>query len=265
MALISGSLYKYTLFIIISITFLFTTLFLLWDEKHNVNLDSITFFDVGQGDAILLTSNSECLLVDGGPNFEILSKLLKYCGLFKCDLHRVVSTHAHADHLNGILRVLQYCTYDIFNSNFDIINKMDVSPLLKHDKFIFGKFIVYVLWPPKIYNGNINDLSIVLLIDYLDKEILLTGDIGAKIFDQIKFEDYKYIIDGELDILKVSHHGSLDSFNEKVLQNLDIKNAVISVGKNSYGHPSSYYLEFFENNHVNLYRTDEFGDVTFVL
>ena len=68
-------------------------------------------------------------------------------------------------------------------------------------------------------------------------------------------------IDLKSDILKVAHHGSKYSTSGEFLENVKPKIAVISVGKNSYGHPTPETLQRLENFDIHILRTDEYGDI----
>ena len=98
-----------------------------------------------------------------------------------------------------------------------------------------------------------NDSSVVLLLKVFNSNFLLTGDIEES-------ED-KIMIKENIDFLKVAHHGSKYSTRELFLSNNKIKNAVISVGKNRYGHPSQEVLSRLNSKNINILRTDIDGNI----
>jgi len=66
------------------------------------------------------------------------------------------------------------------------------------------------------------------------------------------------------DLIKIPHHGSAGAYDENFLKKVGAKSAVISVGPNSYGHPTKTVLDGLANLGVNVFRTDELGTVEFV-
>lgn len=109
--------------------------------------------------------------------------------------------------------------------------------------------------------GDVNEQSVVLLLDYGDQEALLTGDIGIeterKILENNQLPD--------IEILKVGHHGSKYSTGEEWLQRLKPEVGIISVGGgNRYGHPAKETLGRMETSGVEIRRTDLEGDVELV-
>ncbi len=103
-----------------------------------------------------------------------------------------------------------------------------------------------------------NDSSLIVLINYKDKKILYTGDSSSLIEE--KFADEI----GNVDILKVSHHGSEYSTSEKFLSKIFPEYSVISAGKNNpYGHPSPKVLDNLSNIKSKILRTDLDGEILF--
>ena len=137
------------------------------------------------------------------------------------------------------------------------------------DIFTYKDVTIKVLWPDlkntNVDYSNINNLSIVLFVDYGDFEALLTGDAESEVLDQIDLTDVVPAIQNGLDVYKVPHHGASNGLSLKLLNQLKPKNCVISVGANNkYGHPSPKTIKALESILCKVYRTDEVGDVTFV-
>lgn len=103
---------------------------------------------------------------------------------------------------------------------------------------------------------ELNSFSTVLLLRYKDFEVLLTGDADAKIQDEILKNNNL----GEVEVLKVPHHGSKTALLGDFLEAVKPKTAVISVGKNSYGHPNGELIERLKKVGASVKRTDE-GEV----
>ena len=94
-----------------------------------------------------------------------------------------------------------------------------------------------------------NDLSLIMLLDYGESEVLFTGDANAGAAPDV-------------DILKVGHHGSRDATDLTVVQSTTPQAAVISVGYNYYGHPSDEVIALLADAGAEVYRTDECGAIT---
>ena len=267
--------------------------FVLWTQNVNNNL-SIKVLDVGQGDAILINSgNSGSMLIDGGDNWDVDWYLSKQFVFPRCNINALVVTHPHADHLYGINRILKRCKPNLVTFN-DVyyssklsevfleniqhlssdkkITNFNFAHLKSGDTFYFGKVKFIVLWPDETflknatYLNNINDISTVLLLDAGKFEALFTGDLSGEIFSKIDKELYKKHIDGDLEILKVPHHGSADGRNIDFYRSLSPRYCVISVGlDNRYNHPDKTQIEELKQIGCSVLRTDEVGTIEFNL
>ena len=130
------------------------------------------------------------------------------------------------------------------------------------DNFVFSKNMEMLLLNP-IYTSNIynesdfNNASIVVKLFYKNSKFLFTGDI-----EEIA-EKRMLVWQNNLksDILKVAHHGSSSSSSLEFLNEVDPIIAVISVGKNNFGHPSPKIIERLEDKNIKVYRTDENGTI----
>ncbi|RJR24653.1 hypothetical protein C4578_02570 [Candidatus Microgenomates bacterium] len=106
---------------------------------------------------------------------------------------------------------------------------------------------------------NLNDFSLVILVQYQNRKFLLMGDADSRVQDKIlKFNDLK-----KVDLLKFPHHGSKTGITEEFLKEVNPVEAVISVGKNSFGHPAKETLELLEKHKVRIRRTDKEGSVSY--
>ena len=105
-----------------------------------------------------------------------------------------------------------------------------------------------------------NEQSVVLRLEYGGFSALLTGDIGSKSEEVL----IKSGVDLTSDILKVGHHGSRYSSTEEFLKAVNPKLAIVSVGKNNYGHPTGEVLKRLEQVGARVLRTDEEGNIEIV-
>ncbi len=241
--------------------------------SHNKSL-ILRFIDVNQGDATLLSYKNEYMLIDGGPSYVIDYNVYKL-NPTKCLINHVILTHPHKDHLFGLLRILPRCNVsNIFHNAIDHSYKQynvwlkDITPryLTKGNVIWLGEVALHILWPPDKYKSpNINNSSIVILVDYKDFEALLMADAEVLAIKQIEIEKYLHLIQNGLDVYKVSHQGSIDGLDRDFLLLLQPKIAVISVGKNKYGHPSDEVLKYLESIGSQIYRTDLSGNIKVVV
>lgn len=224
----------------------------------------ITFLDVGQGDAALLRGPSgETVLVDGGPDAEILAEALARRGVHRIDL--LVISHRHADHCCGLVRLTAAAAvkrvWVADEGDEDGCLAVVLEELARSGTVLeqpgpgwtaqVGVFDITVLGPARRYMSA-NDNSIVLLVSSAGRTLLLPGDIEA-------------IAQGELgpvpcDVLKVPHQGAATS-DPRWLAAIDPDVAVFSVGPNNYGHPDPAVIELLRGEGAEIRRTDELGDI----
>ncbi len=122
-----------------------------------------------------------------------------------------------------------------------------------------------VLWPcskNKISENVLNNNSLVCKLVYLSFSCIFTGDI-EEIAEKAILEKYKnstQIL--KTDILKIAHHGSKTSSTEEFLETVKPKIALIGVGpNNNFGHPNKNVIERIKNNKIEIFRTDENGEI----
>ena len=114
-----------------------------------------------------------------------------------------------------------------------------------------------------------NDYSPIMIISYMGKKVMLTGDVGKDVEEDfisaINSSNYNLPLSYfDVDVLKVAHHGSKYSTTEEFLNVIMPEIAVISVGKNSYGHPTQETLQRLEESGINknnIYRTDKNANI----
>jgi len=238
---------------------------------------SVSFLDVGQGDAILIqTPDGVEVLIDGGPNNSVLRELSKQMSFFDRKIDMVIGTHPDSDHIGGLIDVLSRYEVDTIVTTE---NQSDTSTASSYvqattnegakiiyaragQKFTLGESITLrVLFP--VYEASkmeSNASSIILQLVYGEIEFLLTGDSPKRIEEYLVQEG----VDLESDVLKAGHHGSRTSTSEMFLEAVDPQFAVISAEKDSrYGHPHVEVTDMLFNHRVTTYATAEEGTVTF--
>jgi len=234
------------------------------------------FLDVGQGDSELIRlPHGMTMLVDGGPDFKVVSELDR---LFKSNnfyIDLVFITHPQTDHFAGLIHVLSKYAVGgiIFNGRTSESKEWKVLMKLVEEKKIplitvlagdvirFEDSVISILSPMSKFltSGEPNDGSVVLKISTSKTSILLTGDITSKIEREL-VEKYS---NNELgvDVLKIPHHGSKYSSTKDFLKAVQPKVAIIEVGgSNSYGHPNPETLgRITESGIAKIFRTDSNG------
>lgn len=232
----------------------------------------VHFIDVGQGDSILIESPSgKTMLIDGGvkgAGQQIVS-YLKELGINKLDI--VVATHPDADHIGGLIPVLDNMTIEQFydsgkvhtSQTFEeMLTRIDEKNIPYHvpkigDDIEFDKGVNV-----KVLNANDqatdnNDASIVLKMTYGNVSFLLTGDAGVA----LEKEMLQY--DVEATVLKAGHHGSNTSSSEEFIQAVKPKVAILSYGEdNKYGHPHAEIVDRLQAIGSKIYATADLGTIT---
>ena len=258
-----------------TITWLFLLLAILLPSS-SVASDTalIEFLDVGQGDAILVTTpEAKTMLVDAGPSGKIVEKLQRR-GLSAIDL--MVISHHHFDHYGGMDDVINnFEVRNILVTNAPHTTQRLVSLLrLIRDKEIrvlnpgeegrtltLGSVEVIVFPRRPTYFGNENNNSIGLRVVHGDVSVLLTGDSEPSLH-RWWLQNVSSALYADCSILKVPHHGSKNGLNQEWLQVVNPQLAVISVGSgNRYGHPDSRVVSMLHDAGATLLRTDKDGTV----
>lgn len=248
-----------------------------WEERQNL---LITFFDVGQGDAVFIeVPNGNQILVDGGPNDAVLAKLGRALPFWDKTIDLLILTHPHTDHLNGLLGVLRrykvgmvletgvlYATPQVKEWN-TLLKERGVRRIIaeRGQKIDLGDgAAIYLLAPFEKFLGKrvskINNASLVGRLVYGKNSVLLAADIEKDIERRLLYSSPQLL---DSDILKVPHHGSRTSSLEEFLSAVSPQIAVIQVGRNRYGHPSAEVLERLQEAGVEILRNDQEGDIKF--
>ena len=224
----------------------------------------VTFADVGQGDAVLITTPSgRQVVIDGGPSPTVAARLLgKTMPFWDRDIELVVATHPHSDHVTGLTEVLK--RYDVSRVlerrvDYDSAPYREWRRLVSREGAIVteaeaGQIIAFddgvaleVLNPPRaLLRGTTSDVdnaSVVLRLTYGDVSFVLTGDVFREA--ELLLAATAFNLDG--DVLKVAHHGSRTSSSGDFLDRVAPAVAVISLGEgNRFGHPHSETIAALE-------------------
>lgn len=238
----------------------------------------VTFFDVGQGDAILIEApGGNQILVDGGPDERILSRLGETLPFWDRSLDLLIVTHPHADHLAGLIDVLR--RYDVgmvmtsgtghatpeYEEWERLVQERGVPVAIarKGQKINAGNGVVLDILSPAegalAAADHPHDANIVARLIHGETSVLLTGDAERMLEYRLLFESPDLL---DADILKVGHHGSKTSSTEEFLNAVSPDLAVMSLGKkNRYGHPHPDVVERFQTRNIPVRRTDADGDI----
>ena len=240
---------------------------------------ALHFLDVGQGDAaVIRTPGGRWVLVDGGPagiradaGRRVVAPFLERAGARR--LVAAIVSHAHADHLGGVPAVLRRVPAtvvvepgapvadDAYLAFLDQLATAGTAwhPGARGDCFVLDGVTFRILHPEPGWAGwgeDVNEDSVVLLVEYGAFQALFAGDAG--------FPAEEALLEGAVavDLLKVGHHGSRGSTGDRWLARLDPAVAVISVGRNDYGHPAPETMARLAARHIPVRRTDRDGNVT---
>lgn len=232
---------------------------------------AVHYIDVGQGDAALVLCDGRTMLIDGGKPHasSIIYTYLKNLNIDYLDY--IVASHADDDHIGGLSaplakmkvgNVLAPETEADTRSYESLKNKTAEQGLtITHPKpgesLAFGSSKIEFYGPITESESDRNNGSIVMKIIYGETSFLFTGDAER--------EEEQEILNAGFDlsatVLKVGHHGSKNSTTYPFLRAIMPKYAVISVGENSYGHPTEDTLSRLRDAGAKVYRSDMQGDI----
>ena len=232
----------------------------------------VVILDVGQGDSILIQDGAHAVLVDTGPGDAVASALSRQ-GVLSLDA--VLLTHQHDDHAGGVpslvgkvsvgtLLVPEGQGEALGTGVEEAIDELgcDLQEVTAGDRIGVGRFDLTILWPMEPEDGDENDESMVARLDYAEGEerlsALLTGDAESDVLGELERMGEV----GDLDLLKVGHHGSSASVTPETADALQAEVAVASAGEgNGYGHPKPDCVETLEESGSLFLCTKDVGDV----
>ena len=252
---------------------IFSSIFIL-SGRQNSNKLTITFFDCGLGDlALIQTPQNKTILIDTGPPEKGMNSFprstlpyLQQNGIKSID--HVLITHAHNDHYGGVFSVFEnvevknLIVTDEFQNRkiWDSIAKeveterCSVFSVLDTTHISFNEIKFKIIHPDKSYkDNNINNLSIVVRLDYRDLSVLFTGDLEHE-GEEYLIRNYPGFLD--CDVLKIGHHGSKTASSPAFIKAVNPQYAIISTAeKNRFNFPHKITLERYQFLGGNLMIT----------
>jgi competence protein ComEC len=231
----------------------------------------IHFIDVGQGDSIFIDLPDQNILIDGGDRNKGALQYLRSLNVSQLDI--VVGTHAHSDHIGGLIEVLNVIpTKEVIDPGVVHTTKTfeDYLTIIedKNIKFTEGRVGDFrdlgngiqfkILHPKSPSSRSLNDSSVVVKLVIGEVSFLFTGDAET----QAEQEMLRRGHDLKSTILKVGHHGSRTSSTDAFINAVSPQVSVIQVGAgNKYGHPNTDVIERFIRRNIQVYRTDLHGTI----
>jgi len=242
----------------------------------------IWFLDVGQGDAIFIqTPKGAQILIDGGPGKNVLKELGEVMPFYDKSLDVVILTHSDADHLSGLVDVLERFKVERIietglNCQTNLCDAWEKSKRLEEATEEIAKFgdalaisddvKIDIIHPfVDLNNSDMtkqNNSSVVLILSYNGRKLLLPGDIESPAEEKIVLSG----IDIDVDFIKLAHHGSKTSTSDLFFKKASPLYAFIEVGAgNKFNHPSPEVIERLEQSGIPYYRTDINGRTELII
>ena len=239
--------------------------YVYWDRFAS---PSVTILDVGQADAILIRQGGAVALVDCGLDERVVTALVRN------NVHHIDAvfvTHWDEDHWGGLPDVLEQFSVGtvvvaadaLEDAPAEVLNRTGVSyrQIALGDVVDIGAFRARMIWPFESVDGEGNEDSLVLLLSYAQEgkslRMLLTGD--AELDQEREFAQEV----GDIDVLKLGHHGSKVSVDCELLDVLRPELSIASAGEgNRYGHPSDACVDAVREAGGAFACTIEHGDIT---
>ncbi|MGI9950830.1 DNA internalization-related competence protein ComEC/Rec2 [Moorellaceae bacterium AZ2] len=247
----------------------------------------VTFLDVGQGDAVFIaTPQGKHVLIDGGgrPDEDMGSEIgrrviipfLRRQGVK--DLDVVISTHPDADHLGGLLAVVEEIPVSLvvlppltgaFQEEYEPLlerlraKKIPWAEAGRGDALRLDPLAHFLFLHPgqaiRNTRSDSNNRSLVTQLKYGNTSFLFGGDIEAEAMAELASSDLVLAST----VFQLPHHGSRYGLHKEFLERVDPQLVVISVGaKNNFGHPAREVLDYWQEKGVPALRTDEQGAIT---
>lgn len=232
----------------------------------------VHYIDVGESDCTLVQYGSHYMLIDAGDtdDSDIVLNYLKKQNVKELDY--LILTHPHADHIGSAADVIKKYTIGKIimpsvehttQTYEDVLKaisnkKMKITKPVVGDTYKLGKAKFTIIAPNSYdYGDNINNYSVGIKLTYKKNSFVFIGDSETEAISDILSND----INLSADVYMCGHHGSDTSTTDKLLKAVNPNYAIISVGKNSYGHPCDSVLKLLKDNKIKMYRTDESGTI----
>lgn len=275
---------------------MFSILFFLFFRRLlvNKNFPAVIFFDVGQGDSILLRNiGGKNILIDGGPDNLVIKKLGKFLPYFSRHLDLVILSHYHDDHVIGLIETqrrykigtlvlsqgaksgaiqdllltLMEAEKNSFLNNNKAKNKTKIIYIDSLAQYNLASCDLFFLNPRFLEIPENDNNSLITKLDCPSSDFLFSGDNELEV-EKALFESGGLLngfeFDLSADVFKASHHGSKTSNSDEFLELISPKVFVISAGLNNrFNHPAQEILERVEKIGLFIKRTDIDGDIVF--
>jgi len=231
----------------------------------------VHFIDVGQGDSILIDFGDTEMLIDGGDKSPgVVTYLADYVD---GALEAMVATHPHADHIGGLIAVLNAFEIEGIWLNGDTSTSKTYAEFTaaiqaedavinigkRGDKINIGE-LSFLILNPTILGGTTNNNSIVLSLKYGNIDFLFTGDAEQEAEAAMLVLGVVPVPDVE--ILKVGHHGSNTACSNEFIAAAKPEIAVYMAGEgNRYGHPHEGTIRVLCDVGAQIYGTDIHGSI----
>ncbi len=239
---------------------------------------TVTFLDVGQGDAIFIeTSDGIQALIDGGPDATVLRELGTQMPFWDRTIDLVLATHPDKDHIGGLVDVLaRYDVNTIVRTENDSDTAVSSAFIFSTDEEIsnvhvtqagevirLGEETTLTVYSPTgdVETWESNTSSIVAKLTYGEIDFMLTGDAPLGI-EEYLVKTYGAELSSE--VLKLGHHGSETSSGQAFLEAVAPEYAIVSAGAdNRYGHPHREVVERVQGLGIELQSTALKGAISF--
>ncbi len=266
----------------------------------------VHFLSVGQADcAVIELPDNKIMMIDAGDG-DAETTILDYLDnvIFEDNYDKIdylILTHSDEDHIGSAKAVID--TYDIeyvfrpniyskseeapegakkhetnvWDNTVKAFNaKVDADKIIYNDEYVDGTqdiitnetagYSVNFYYPLDDYYSDVNDFSPVMILSYMEKDFMFTGDSSVSSEEDFLNAYPTEVANGTFDVevLKVGHHGSNTSTSQEFLDVIKPEEAVISCGQdNKYGHPHDEVVDRLSDSGVNIRRTDTDGTILF--
>ncbi|MCI8361046.1 MAG: MBL fold metallo-hydrolase [Clostridiales bacterium] len=241
----------------------------------NPDRPTVTFLDVGQGDAALIREGERAVLIDGGGDGQALARALRREGVGRLDM--LIATHPHADHIGGLSQAAEAfgaaslalsaqppaaeTDRRCYEALLEKAAELELTLLHPDDGTVYQLGgIALEIYVPAPEAGEENDRSLFVRAKVGGGTLLVTGDAGYAAERSLLAAGREL----SADILKVGHHGAAGGSGDAFLHAVSPRWAVISVGTdNGYGHPAEETLQRLRSAEAAVCRTDVEGTQRF--
>lgn len=236
----------------------------------------IDVIDVGNADSILVTNSGQSLLIDAGENNDG-DKIISFLHSHNVNkLNYVVATHPDSDHIGGMDDVINAFPIDTYLMSvmpkaitpttktyqdvLKALDKNDITPTEAKpgESYALGGANLAILGPVGTFDTT-NNMSVICRITYGSRHFLFMGDAEKEAENALLSSG----ADVSADFIKIGHHGSRSSSQEKFLEAVNPRYAAITCGAgNDYGHPHPETLATLKKLGIAYYRCDLNGTIT---